>query len=76
MKRIADWSLAVAALLAAFVVVTINASDSQLLSIHGGAVTSRADWFAARGRDGIPAQTGADVRREEPDEFLETHAQR
>jgi hypothetical protein len=75
MKRIVDWSLAVAALLAAFVVVTINASDSQLLSIHGGAVTSRADWFAARGRDGMPVNTGADIRREEPDELLEARRQ-
>lgn len=61
MKRIADWSVALAALLAAFTAVTIKTTDFQLPFAQESAVTSRADWFAARPREGIPAsgQTGA-----------------
>jgi hypothetical protein len=63
MRRIADWSAALAALLAALVAVTITTTGSQLSSVQEDAVTNRVDWFAAaRGRDGIPGsgQPGAE----------------
>jgi hypothetical protein len=76
MKRIADWSVALAALLAAFAAVTIKITDLQHPHVHESAVTSRADWFAAaRARDGTPTKTRTGVEESEDltDEAVEPH---